>query len=255
VGMIALLIGGLSGCGAAGIDAAGGDHLASTSVSQGSASISDHAVPLILMHDPAPSLLDVSLSVSITQQSSDAEPRIAVGLGFDSGGKGVQFAGDERVSCAGVALALKNRAATFEVFDAPASQATGTVLHCEYTAGTMNAGIALEIPQAPAIISPAAGAHVPRSSRTIVTYHVDPATSSAPGIVALAPSSPSPKALARVNVPRPMQAVVDTSGFAPGQGTLALTTTLSPRVTSTGAAFKSVRADGTAMVGVAVTWS
>lgn len=249
-----IVVSGLAGCGTTLQKVASGKHPAQPTVAAGSSSVSDHAVPPIVLRNPAPDQLDIMLSVTIDQQISDAQPQIDVGLGFDSQGKTVVFAGDERLSCDNVIIDLKSQYAIFDIFRAPATEAVGKTVHCDYTASGTTAGFSLEIPQAPMILSPKAGSQVVRSQHTIVTYQCDPATCAMLGVVALAPSSPSPKNIAMLGVPGPMQAEINTAIFAPGEGSLALTATLTPHVTSTGAAFKSVRTFGSVTVLSKVTW-
>lgn len=220
-----------------------------------SSSQADRMLPLTILHNAAPSLLDVSMYVTFDQQIGDSAPQTEVGLGFLSGAQGVEFAGDEHVRCNGVDLPTKNRAADFQVLRAPTAQVAGTTVRCEYSAGGAVAGIALQIPTLPAITSPMAGAQVARSKQTLIAYRFDPTTTRVIGIVALAPGSAMPKAIASLNTPGTSQATVDTSAFAPLQGSLVLTASLSPHVTPIGAPFHSVSCGGSATVPVTVIWS
>ena len=244
----------MAGCTATMTDPPGGFHPTNTAAPAGQESQADQAVTPVVLRNPVPGVLDVSLVVTFDQESGDTQPMIEVGLAFLSNGHTVQFAGDERVTCDGNDLSLKNRDAVFQVLRAPTAQVAGASIQCTYSADGATASVSLVIPAVPAIISLQAGAQVVRSARTLVTYHYDPATETMLGIVALAPSSPSPKALARMNTPGPLQATVDTSGFAPGPGTLILTASLNPHFSESGASFKSVIAFGTATTPVAVMW-
>ena len=244
----------VAGCGAAATRSLGGASSSTTPVPTAQGSDSDEILPSVILRNPAPGTLDVSLSVQIDQQIGDAQLMTDVTLGFSSGGRTVQFAGDERVTCNGADLSLKNRPATFPLLWAPSAQGAGTTLHCEYAAGGAVASVTLQVPSAPAITSPRMGAQVVRSARTLVTYRADPASETVLGVVALAPLSPSPKALGRLSTPSPLQATVDTSGFAPGPGSLALTASLTPQIAAAGVPFHSLMAFGTASVSVAVTW-
>lgn len=192
--------------------------------------------------------------VNMEQETGDAQLMADVGLSFSQGEHIVQFAGNERVTCNGADLALKNRAATFQILHAPASQVAGTTMRCDYAAGAV-ATVSLQIPSPPAITSPQSGAHIARGTQTLITYRFDSATGSMMGIVALAvPTSSQPKAIAKLNTPGPLQATVDTSHFAPGPGSLALTASLAPHIVSSGLSFKSVNAGGSVMATTAVTW-
>jgi hypothetical protein len=244
----------ITGCGTTSANRPGARHPAETPTAVVRVSLSDRADVPVLLRNPSPSILDISLSVTFDQPTAGGPAMTEVGLSFQSGGKVVQFTGDERVTCQGARLSLKDRSAVFQALRAPTAQMAGTTIRCDYTAGGGVAGIALQLPAAPAITSPLPDARVARGAQTLVTYRADPATSTLLGIVALAPSSPSPKALARMNVPGPFQATLDTSGFAPGDGSLALTASLTPHIAQTGAAFHSVSAFGTAMALVTVTW-
>lgn len=244
----------IAGCGATSADAPETRHLAQTPTAVVQVSLSDGPDVPVILRNPSPSALDISLSVTFDQPTAGDPAMTEVGLGFRSGGKVVQFTGDERLTCQGAALSLKDRFAVFQALRAPTAQMTGATIRCDYTAGGVVAGIALQLPATPAITSPLPDARVARGARTLVTYRADPATSTLLGIVALAPSSPSPKALARMNVPGPFQATVDTSGFTPGDGSLVLTASLTPHIAQTGAAFHSISAFGTAVAPVAVTW-
>jgi hypothetical protein len=206
-----------------------------TSTALGPRSNTDEAIVPVVLRNPAPSTLDVSLTVQFAQQTSQASLMTDVGLGFFSGGHPVQFAGGgERATCDGVDLPLKNRVAVFEVLhQVPLAQMAGATVHCDYATSGSDASVSLCIPPAPAFTSPPMGAQVVRSAQTVVTYRYDPATSTVFGL-ALAPSSAVPKANAQLNTPGPLQATVDTSSFAPDPGSLALWLSLTPQVTATG---------------------
>jgi hypothetical protein len=249
--MLALLV---AGCGAATTSSPGGASPATTRPTPALGSYPDRNLPPLILSDPAPGMLDISLSIQIDGESDAAHPVTAVGLAFLSGDRTVQFAGTERVTCDGTDLPIKNREAVFQLLQAPAAQAAGTTITCAYAAGGVTASFALQVPAPPAITSPGMGALVARGPRTLVTYRADLTSGTVLGIVALAPGSPSPKVLARLDTPDPLQATVDTHDFDPGPGTLTLSVSLAPQVSATGARFKSVMAFGMATAQVAVTW-
>lgn len=248
----------LAGCGATMTDSPGGARSvrpASTRGTFGQGSETDHAAVPVIMRDPAPGMLDITMTVTFEQQSGDTQPMTEVDLAFLSGDHPVQFAGNEHINCDGVVLSLKDRVAVFQVLRAPTAQVAGTTVQCTYAAGSKMAGVALRIPPTPAITSPQMGAQVVRGTHTLVTYRFDLATGTMLGIVALAaPSSPMPKAIAKMNVPGPWQATVDTSRLLPGPSSLVLTLSLTPRTIESGSAFHSVHAFGSVTVQVAVTW-
>src|SRR5260221_14060729 len=70
---------------------------------------------ITVLRNPAPSVLDVSMSVTFDHRAGDADTRVDVELTFLSGEHAVQFAGDERVTCDGVDLPVKNRVAVLQV--------------------------------------------------------------------------------------------------------------------------------------------
>lgn len=174
------------------------------------------------------------MSVTFDQLSGDLAPMTEVGLAVLAAGYTVQFAGSERMTCDGAAFALTDRVAVFQVLRAPTAQAVGTTIRCNYTVGGETAGVALQIPQAPAITSPEMDALVVRSRHILVTYRYDPMTGTMLGVVALASSSPGSKALAKMNTPGPQQATEDMSGFLPGPGSIVLTMSLKPPMGVTG---------------------
>ncbi|HKV84931.1 MAG TPA: hypothetical protein VJN88_10270 [Ktedonobacterales bacterium] len=253
-----VLIMALAGCGRAAAGPTDGTrptNAATGPVQAGQGSSADQVVPPIILTNPAPSALDVSLVVTFNARSGDTPPMTEVGLGFQSGSHPVQFAGDEHVVCNGVALALKNRAADFQILSEPTAQAASSTVRCTYVAAGASAEIALQIPVPPVITAPRPNAQVTRGARTIVTYTYDPATASIMGVVALAPSSPMPKTVAKLNTPGPLQATLDTSQFTPVTGSIALTASLTPHASQTGASFRSVQTFGNATDVVVVSWT
>ena len=244
----------LLGCGATTAPLAAGDQHTSVPSPTSPGFIVDRVGPSLILQNPSPDTLDVSLSLTFDQLSGSVESMTEVGLGFMSAGQDISFGGDEHVSCNGVEFPLKDRAAVFQALRAPTAQVVGTTLHCDYAVGGTTSSILLQIPSPPAIVSPQSGAQVAPSAQTRVTYRFDSATATDVGLVALAPGSQPPKVTARMNTPSPRQATVDTSGFAPGPGMLVLSASLAPHITLTGVPFKSVSALGMAMAAVDITW-
>lgn len=247
--LLALVI---SGCANQPVSHAGGT--SSSDNTMGSSS-SDAAAPPVVLRDPAPGTLSVTMFVDMSQDSGDTQNMTTVGLSFSQGDHTVQFAGNERVTCNGADLALKDRAATFQIVHAPTAQVAGTTVQCDYAAGGAVASVSLRIPAPPAITSPLNGERVTRGTQTLLTYRFDQTTGSMMGLVALAvPTSPQPKAIAKLDTPGPLHATLDTSHFAPGPGSIVLTMSLTPQLTTSGASFKSVNSGGNATVSTAVTW-
>ncbi len=260
-GVIAYLVGAclmllalvISGCTNQPLSPAGGTSHSDNTMGSPSSDVA--VAPPVVLRDPAPGTLTVNMFVNMSQESADTQNMTMVGLSFSQGDRIVQFAGNERVTCNGADLALKNRAATFQIVHAPTAQVAGTTVRCDYTAGGAVASVSLQIPAPPAITSPQSGERVTRSTQTLLTYRFDQTTGSMMGLVALAvPTSPQPKAIAKLNTPGPLQATIDTSHFAPGPGSIILTMSLTPQLTTSGASFKSVNSGGNATVSTAVTW-
>jgi hypothetical protein len=244
----------VAGCGATTTHPGISERSAPAPSPSSSGSVVDRVTPTLVLRNPPSTTLDVSLSLTFDQLSGAVEPMTEGGLGFESGGQDISFAGDERVSCNGVEFPLKDRAAVFQALRAPTAQVVGTTLRCDYAVGGTVASVSLQIPSPPTMTSPQQGAQVARSVQTQVTYTFDSATSSDVGLVALAPGSQPPKVTARMNTPGPRQATVDTSGFAPGSDMLVLSASLAPRITLTGASFKSASAFGMATAAVDIRW-
>ncbi|HEV2235141.1 MAG TPA: hypothetical protein VGR57_00635, partial [Ktedonobacterales bacterium] len=224
-----------------------------TTTAQGYAS--DHFVPPIELRDPPPGTLDVVVAVQMDGTTPGTPVMEDIGLIFIAQDQNVQFIGSERVTCNGKDLPIHTQGASLMLVHGPAEQASGTTIACEYVAGGASARFSLRVPQAPAITSPTAGASVPRSRQTLVTYQSDPAAGPVMGVVALAPGSALPKTFATINRPGPGQVTLDTSGFAAVAGSLHLSVDLEPSVTTAGTPFHTIKASGIANIAEDVTWT
>jgi hypothetical protein len=245
-----------AGCASPSTRAPAGDTRPPTAVAPSSQrSLSDHAVPPIVLRDPLPGQLDVQFSLTIDGETAGTPVTDEIGLSILSAGKNVQFAGSEHLSCDDRNLLQPGGVVTGLIVRAPAAQVAGATIACEYTAAGATARFALRIPAAPAITSPAAGAQVARSHQTLVTYEADPAAGIVMGVVALAPGSTMPKTWANINRPGPGQATLDTSGFAAVPGTLVLSVDLTPTVSVAGTTFRTLKAFGMANIAQAVAWT
>jgi len=193
--------------------------------------------------------LEAFVNVTMGGYDRTTREQTTIGLSFASGGRIVQFAGQERLTCNGTSLPLHNRIAVFQVAEALTSSLEGKTFSCTYRASTACATLSFTIPHAPIIRSPQAFAFVPRRGNTLISYHVQ--GGKVLGIVALGAGA---KAIAHLDRPGSMQAAVDTSAFPPGVGSISLTQTLDPQAAQTGGPFKSLGAAGSAMTTVAVTW-
>src|SRR5262249_18545247 len=183
----------LAGCGLVNTRSAGGDSGATTPGPSSTVAAGDQAGPSVVLQDPSPGMLDVSMAVTYEQQPGDTQPMLEIGLGFASAGKTARVSGNERVRCFGSALPLRDRDAVFQVLHARAGQVPDTIIACNYSANGVVASLILQIPSPPAITSPQSGAQIARGAQTLIAYRFDPATATMLGIVALAPSSPTPK--------------------------------------------------------------
>ncbi len=209
----------------------------------------DRWVPPVILRNPSPRQLEVSINITMGGYDRTTRGTIMIGLGFQSNGRPVQFAGQERLTCNGAIMPLHNRVAVFEVAEGLTSIFEGKAFSCIYSAGSASATLVFTVPSAPVIRSPQDFAQLPRRTNTHISYHVQGGKLF--GIVALGPFA---KALAHLDTPGKLQATVDTSAFPKGPGTISLSQALDFQVTQTGVPFKSLFAGGTAMAMVEVTW-
>lgn len=214
-------------------------------------SISDQAVPPVILHDPAPGELEVSFNVNIAGYGADRGNTL-IGLSFLSHGKVVQLIGHEELLCNGRAMPVHQQYALFQLVDAPSRTIEGKTMSCTYRGRNISTTFSFTVPRTPAIRSPQDGARVLRSGHTVVTYDYDAQGGKLLGIVALGPGAKT--VTDHLNTPGPMQATLDTSAFTTGEGSFSLSLALAPRVTWIGMPFRSLDAEGTANVMVTVTW-
>lgn len=209
----------------------------------------DRWVPPVILRNPSPRQLEVFINVTMGGYDRTTRGTTMIGLDFQSSGRPVQFAGQERLTCNGTIMPLHNRIAKFDVAEVLTSSLEGKVFSCTYSAGSATATLVFTVPSAPVIRSPQDFAQLPRRTNTLISYHAQ--GGKLLGIVALGPFA---KALAHLDIPGKMQATVDTSAFPKGPGTISLSQALAFQVTQTGVPFKSLFAGGTAMAMVDVTW-
>jgi hypothetical protein len=214
-----------------------------------STSQSDRWVPPIVLRNPSPRQLEVYVIVTMGGYDRTSRETTTIGLSFGFSGQPVQFAGSERLTCNSTAIQLQNQVASFQIAEAPTRTLEGQTFICIYSAASTSATFTFIIPRAPVIRSPQDLAQVPRSTHTLVMYHVQGGTLM--GVVALGLQA---KAIAPPNAPNTGQVTLNTSAFPAGAGTISLTQALAPLVTQTGVPFKSLQAGGTAMTMVSVTW-
>jgi hypothetical protein len=243
----------LAACGSQGIPgsqrANGTPHLDSSTSSF--PSISDRAIPPVILHDPAPGELEVSFNVNIAGYGADRGNTL-IGLSFLSHGNTVQLIGHEELLCNGRAMAVHSQYALFQLVDAPSKTLEGNTMSCTYRVRNISSTFSFTVPRTPAFRSPQDGARVLRSVHTVVTYDYDVQGGKLLGIVALGPGAKT--VTDHLNPPGPIQATLDTSRFPTGEGSFSLSQEIAPRVTWTGMPFRSLAAEGTANAMVTVTW-
>lgn len=206
--------------------------------------VSDHGLPApIILADTSPAHLDAEIGVTIGGYDAASRTTTEIAVQFTSGGRLVQFTKGETLACNGA-----QPTAISTGFDEklPTSAVVNTSIICVYTSGHTTGSIRFQVPSAPTLISPTEGASVVRSAATPVRYQAQGALE---GIVALGTQQ---KAIAHVTTAG--QAVVDTSAFTAGPGSIALTQF--PTVAGAEApTFASLHTNCTAIAQVDVTWS
>jgi hypothetical protein len=203
----------------------------------------------ILLRDASPRQLEAYFHITMGGYERATRETTNIELSFTSNGRLVQFAGNEHLTCNGMAVSLHNQVASLQIVEAPTSTLEGKTYSCTYAAGGASATLTFTVPKSPAFRSPQDQAQVSRSTHTLITYLAQ--DGKLMGIVAL---SPSMKAVAQLDTPGISQATADTSTFPKGGGSISLTQTLDPRINQAGVSFKSFGAAGTAMTVVAVIW-
>ena len=214
-------------------------------------SISDRAIPPVILHNPAPHELEVVFDVNMTSSGADSGNMI-IGLSFLSHGNPVQLLGDVQVRCNGKAMPVHQHYALFQLANAAPQTLQGTALDCTYHVSNSTTSFSLSVPQAPVIRSPREGASVSRSPHTAVSYQYDSQSGRLLGLVALGAGTKT--IAAHLDISDQGQATLDTSTFPPGKGSIALTQALTPRVAWTGTPFRSLQAEGMATAQISITW-
>lgn len=203
----------------------------------------------MVLHDPAPHELEVLLAITMGGYGDDRD-KTMIGLSFSSHGKGVQLVGNTQLLCNGKALPVPQQYASFQLAAAPTTTLEGKTMRCTYRVGKTSTTFSFTLPHAPVIHSPKAGAQVPRSTHTVVTYDYDEHAGKLLGIVALGPGAKT----WTDHLDPSMRVTLDTSAFPTGGGSLSLSQALTLNVTQIGAPFQSLTAEGMAEAQVTVTW-
>lgn len=216
-----------------------------------SASSVDYGVPPVPLRDPAPGQLDVYFVVNMGGFGADRD-RTTIGVGFQFHGKAVRFIGHEQLTCNGKAMPLHQQDGTFQLADALTGALEGKTMSCVYRVGNTSTTFSFTVPRAPVFRSPQDGASISRGKQTIVAYDYDKRAGELMGVVALGPEAKT--FTMHLDVPGPMQAILDTSAFPAGPGSLSFSQALVLHVMQTGAPFRTLTAQGTANAMISVRW-
>lgn len=203
---------------------------------------SDGSPPPITLANTAPSQLDAAVDINIGGYDVSQRGMTSIGVHFLAHGRLVLFQKGETLACGGAAPV---RLSTGIDQSYPSSAVAGKMFSCLYTSGKTSGVITFQIPMAPVLLSPAAGATVARSAATPIHFQ---AGGGALTIVVFATDA---KGLA--NVSGPGVASVDTSRFTAGSGGVLLNQ--SPTVAHASAnAFASYTIYCVAITQTAVIW-
>jgi hypothetical protein len=189
--------------------------------------------------------LALSLSLQLGRYDAATRDTAEMDITFSHQGHAVKLVAGEHISCDGVAL--PSYGTNFDV-KWPAEVVSGHVVTCTYTSGNASATFTFTAPLAPAILSPQEGALVSRSRYTLVSYRI----SQAWAFYAIA-LGPSIKAWTPWAAGQPNPVTLDTSGFPPGGGSLALNQFFT-LADLRGPAFGSVEGRGGAQYAIQVSW-
>lgn len=199
----------------------------------------------VVLSSTAPAKLDVSVILTLGGYDLQSRDSTTIDFGFTSGGRPVNFVGDEQVACDGASLT--RYVGAYEVV-VPTASISGKTVTCVYRSGATSATVTLVIPTAPDIVSPRDGARIPRGTATVLTYQTPPGMLQA--VVATGPKS---KALPSAGAVSATQATIDTNLLAAGAGALTLTEDLDLQ-TPQSTPFRSFKLQGSAMTMIQVTW-
>lgn len=203
--------------------------------------------PPLIMKDFSPANLALSLYLHMGGYDAAGRNITELVISFSSGGRSVQFVGDEGITCNGVPLQRGGA-----VFDGkvPTETLAGKPVTCALTSGQSSVAFGFTAPVALAILSPREQARVPRSARTPVEFRVGGHNTTF-YVIALGQNT---KAWSYPAGPSPTQAILDTSAFLPGPGFIALSQDFRlPDLHGSG--FQSVTGRGQAAQQYAVTWT
>jgi hypothetical protein len=202
--------------------------------------------PPLVLKDGSPGQLALSLHLSVGGYDATTRNMTEIAISFSSQGRWVQLVAGESVTCNGIAL--PRGGGTFDV-KVPTDTLAGKRVACTYTSGRSSATMAFTMPVAPAILSPQDNVELARSTRTAVAFRIG-GHSTMFWVIALGPNS---KAWSYPSGVRPTHALLDTSAFLPGRGSIALNQFFDlPDLHGSG--FQSVEAQGHASQQISLTW-
>ena len=198
---------------------------------------------------PPPAVVDVAASALVIQPSiidvdpSPSDGKVPVIVAFLQGGKSVQLASSNTVTCNGVTLAWSGIGYGGRV---PIVAAGGDLAVVHARAG-VSTPVHVTVPARPVVTSPAAGASLPRATSLTITYVAAASAGIRPG------AGDGATGLSGAEQPDSGTATLDVSKLAPGPGTV----DVSRRVVSspTGTGFASVVTTYTiSSASIHVTW-
>jgi hypothetical protein len=202
--------------------------------------------PAIVLKDTSPGQLDLSLSLTIGGYDAATRDVTELDIVFMHQRRAVQFVAGEHITCNG--LTVPGLGANFNL-KVPSETFSGKLVTCTYSSGKTSATFSFTSPLAPAILSPQDGARVARGTQTPVRYRVSPDGSYY--VIALGPSQ---KAWTPTSAALPDPALLNTSAFSAGPGSIVLNQYFT-LTDLRGPAFHSVQqSSGTAVYAIAVTW-
>jgi hypothetical protein len=208
--------------------------------------------PPYYLPDTAPSALDVEAHVTVSRNTLPSYST-NVSVTFAVPGQVVSFREGETLACDGAApVTLSSLPYEADVqLSPPGDGAASQPFTCIYTSKGRSASFTIAIPVPPEILTPAAGALLPREHALPVTYQA-----MSDNVALGARDDASHYAMARSTDPGqliPGHLTVDTSTFAPGTGVLELT--LPPTACETAAgSFHAFTAWCNASASINVTW-
>jgi hypothetical protein len=227
-----------------------GSVMPTSTASSTASDIPADATPWDSSSDTLPGQLDLFLSLNIGGYDAATRNMMELNMHFEIEGSIVQFpTGRERISCNGVALT--NYRAAFDL-KVSSEVFSGKRVTCTYTSGAASANFSFTCPLAPAILSPQEHAQVSHSRRTPVNYRASQDQTFY--IIAIGPTTGGmTKAWTPTGTSQLNPAILDTSAFQPGSGSITLVQYLA-HSDLRGPDFHSVQWHGDAQYGIEVTW-